>query len=101
MAEYRRARMAGGTFFFTVVTQDRQPLLTDETVRTTLRDAIQQARVTLPFHVVAWVLLPDHLHCIWTLPAGDADFSARWAVIKRYVSKRCTKMVGVSRATSQ
>ena len=40
-----------------------------------------------PFQVDAWVLLPDHMHCIWTLPEGDADFSTRWNLIKRRVSK--------------
>ena len=45
-------------------------------------------RVSHPFTIDGWVLLPDHLHCIWTLPNGDTDFSKRWAMIKRYVTKR-------------
>ncbi len=83
MSDYRRSNIAGGTYFFTVVTHERRPILTTEAVRAVLREAIQQARTTLPFQIEAWVLLPDHLHCIWTLPQGDANFSARWAIIKR------------------
>lgn len=89
MSDYRRSRITGGTYFFTVVTNRRQAVLTTEAVRAALREAIQQARTTLPFQIDAWVLLPDHLHCIWTLPQGDLNFSARWAVIKRHVSGRC------------
>lgn len=51
-----------------------------------LHDAIVQTRVNRPFHIDAWVLLPDHLHCIWTLPDGDADFPTRWNLIKRRTS---------------
>ena len=100
MTDYRRSRIAGGTYFFTVVTQDRRPILTTETVRAALREAIQQARTTLPFQIDAWVLLPDHLHCIWTLPEGDANFSARWAIIKRGVSGRCAEMLNASQSDS-
>jgi putative transposase len=93
MSDYRRSNILGGTYFFTVVSQERQPVLTVEAVRTALREAIQQARTTLPFQIEAWVLLPDHLHCVWTLPEGDANFSARWAIIKRHVSGRCAAIV--------
>lgn len=54
-----------------------------------LRKAIQSVRKEHPFCIDAWVLLPDHLHCIWTLPTDDNDFSIRWAKIKRLVSKQC------------
>lgn len=89
MPEYRRAKALGTTYFFTVVTYERQALLTDENVRNALRSGIQWAREKFPFTNDAWVLLPDHLHCIWTLPVDDANFSARWAIIKRHVSQRC------------
>lgn len=59
-----------------------------------LREAILLTRATHPFSIEAWVLLPDHLHCIWTLPDGDADFPVRWAMIKRYVSKTCSAQYG-------
>jgi putative transposase len=89
MPNYRRADVAGGTYFFTVNTLRRLPVLTETAVRNALREAIRQTRLTDPFDINAWVLLPDHLHCIWTLPPGDANFSLRWAKIKRYVSKQC------------
>ena len=94
MPEYRRADSQGGSYFFTVVTYDRRPVLVREEVRQALRTGIQLARETLPFESDAWVLLPDHLHCIWTLPDGDANFSARWAIIKRHVSQRCRAKSG-------
>lgn len=89
MPEYRRAKAGGGTYFFTVVAYERQPLLTTIKVRQALRASIERARLILPFKSEAWVLLPDHLHCVWTLPKGDANFSARWGIIKRHVSRSC------------
>jgi len=62
--------------------------LTLEPVRNSLRDAIALVRRNHPFAIDAWVLLPDHLHCIWTLPVDDADFSVRWSIIKRLVSQQ-------------
>ena len=89
MPNYRRANIKGGTYFFTVVTHQRQKLLIDEDVRNALREGIEKTRVTFPFQILAWVLLPDHLHCIWSLPEGDADFARRWGMIKRHVSQHC------------
>lgn len=89
MSRYRRADTPGGTYFFTVVTYRRQPILCDPPVREALRQAICEMRNRRPFVVDAWVLMPDHLHCIWTLPSGDADFATRWSLIKRQVSTAC------------
>lgn len=89
MPEYHRIKEKGGTYFFTVVTFSRKPILTNEPVRAALREGIQEVRQTLPFAIEAWVLLPDHLHTIWTLPENDDNFASRWAIIKRTVSKRC------------
>ena len=89
LANYRRAKAAGGSYFFTVVTYRRQKFLCDDPVRDALRQAIQETRTTSPFVIDGWVLLPDHLHCIWTLPECDVEFGKRWAMIKRFVSKRC------------
>ncbi len=87
MVEYRRAKMAGGTYFFTVVTQGRKPILTSLLVRNALRQGIVQARNTMPFSIEAWVLMPDHIHCVWTLPEDDDGYASRWAIIKRAVSQ--------------
>lgn len=89
MSRYRRSLLAGDTYFFTVVTYRRQTILCDEMLRDALRSAIESVRASRPFMIDAWVLLPDHLHCIWTIPKGDADFSTRWMMIKRKVSIAC------------
>ena len=81
MPDYRRNRVPGGTYFFTVNLLERNlSLLTDHV--DALRTAVRRVRATRPFHIDAWVVLPDHLHCIWTLPPHDADYSARWKAIK-------------------
>ena len=89
MPNYRRADVPGGTYFFTVNTRSREPWLLNEDVRAALRKAIELTCARYPFTIDAWVLLPDHLHCIWTLPLADADFSLRWTLIKQQVSKTC------------
>ncbi|WP_338548859.1 REP-associated tyrosine transposase [Roseovarius phycicola] len=81
MSFYRRLRVSGATVFFTVSLAQRGGwLLVDEVTR--LRAAVRQTKTERPFHIDAWVVLPDHLHAVWTLPAGDADFSTRWGAIK-------------------
>ena len=100
MPTYRRAKTKGGTYFFTVVTYHRKRFLCDEPVRTALREAIHATQAACPFTIDGWALLPDHLHCIWTLPEGDGDFSKRWAMIKRLVSKRCGHLHPAAAMTS-
>jgi len=78
-----------GTYFFTVITERRRPILIEPVVRLALREAIVSVRQTLPFNIDGWVLLPDHFHAILTLPEGDADFSNRWRLIKRHVTRAC------------
>ena len=87
MSRYRRARIQGGTYFFTLNTLRRQAVLTQPQMRAALREGVHLARQRHPFQIDAWVLLPDHLHCIWTLPPGDADFGIRWSLIKRHVTQ--------------
>jgi putative transposase len=91
MSEYRRAYIPGGTFFFTVKTFERRPILTEEPYRATLRLAIDDVRKRLPFQSIAWVLLPDHLHTVWKLPEADANFSLRWSLIKQSVTRQCAE----------
>jgi putative transposase len=73
---------------FTVVLKDRQPLFLDQYARSCLRDAISDCRSRYPFNIDAWVLLPDHLHCVWTLPETDRNYSRRWSIIKRRFTQR-------------
>ncbi len=78
----------GGTWFFTVNLQNRRnQLLT--TQFQTLRNAIINVKRDRPFEINAWVVLPEHMHCIWTLPEGDDDFSSRWREIKKQFTHAC------------
>lgn len=82
MSDYRRWRVSGGTYFFTVVTYRRRPLFRLPEARATLRAALAEVNRRWPFRTIAIVLLPDHLHCIWELPRGDSNYSKRWQKIK-------------------
>ena len=86
MVRYRRAYVPGATYFFTVTLHHRRcDWLTThvELLRTAMRD-VRQDR---PFSIDAVVVLPDHLHTLWTLPSGDADYSGRWRAIKACFSR--------------
>ncbi len=86
MTEYRRHRVQGGTYFFTVNLADRnQTLLTDHIE--VLRQSLRTVKQKHPFTIEAIVVLPEHLHAIWTLPDGDDDFSLRWRQIKSVFSR--------------
>ena len=85
MSHYRRSLTKGATFFFTVTLADRAShLLVDEIER--FRLAYRTVHVKHPFETIAICVLPDHLHAIWQLPDGDADFGDRWRMIKRHFS---------------
>lgn len=87
---YRRTDVAGATYFFTLNLAERQrTLLTDHVV--TLRSVMRNVKQRHPFHIDAMVILPDHLHCVMTLPAGDADYPMRWTLIKAGFSRRLPK----------
>ena len=86
---YRRAITQGGTYFFTLVTYNRERLFCLPTNVSLLRNAFRYVMGQHPFIIDAFVLLPDHLHCIWTLPPEDCDFSTRWRLIKSYFSRQC------------
>jgi putative transposase len=78
---YRRNRIAGGTYFFTVTLKDRKSALLVERIDD-LREAFRVVKQTRRFRIEAMVILPEHLHAIWTLPPDDDDFSGRWRGIK-------------------
>ena len=84
---YRRAFTPRASLFFTVVTHDRRPLLQSEGAVETLRAAFRTVLASRPFVINAMVVLPDHVHCIWTLPPDDADFATRWRLIKTWFTK--------------
>jgi putative transposase len=87
--QYRRAQTPGATYFFTVVTQDRHQILCLNRHILLMRKSLRYVMNRHPFTIDAFVLLPDHLHCIWTLPQGDRDFSKRWRLIKSYLTGHC------------
>jgi REP-associated tyrosine transposase len=76
MPDDRRNRVPGGTFFFTVNLLDRRSELLVTQIEA-FRGAIRRVRRRTPFHIDAWVVRPDHMHCLWTLPEGDADLPGR------------------------
>ncbi|MDR0769661.1 MAG: transposase [Burkholderiales bacterium] len=85
MPRYIRSFVPGGTFFFTVTSENRSStLLTDEIEM--LRRAYKRVKNELPFETIAVCILPDHLHSIWTLPQDDGDYAKRWQQIKRSFS---------------
>lgn len=88
MPDYRRYFLPGGTFYFTLATYARRPILTTDLGRRCLREAVVTIRRLYPFQLFAVCLLPDHLHCVWTLPQKDADYSTRWKRIKHEFSVR-------------
>jgi len=91
MSNYRRAFVPGGTWFFTVNLLQRHD--NDLLVReiNLLRQVVKKVRNKYPFHIDAWVVLPEHMHCIFTLPEGDSDFSLRWRLIKSSFSRALPK----------
>lgn len=86
MPEYRRRFQPGGTYFFTVVTDDRRPLFAQDSARQLLHESIRAVQIRWPFELMAIVLLPQHLHCLWRLPDEDQNYSTRWACIKKQFS---------------
>lgn len=86
---YIRSRAKGATFFFTVVTSKRKKFLCNDENVILIKEAFKHILKQHTFNDDAFVMLPDHIHCIWTLPEGDSNFSLRWQLIKRYFTKRC------------
>ena len=95
MPDYRRYRIAGGCDFFTVNLLEQRS--TDQRVHSIeiLRDVVRQVRRTRPFDIDGWVVLPDHMHCIWTLQPGDDDFATHWRLIKTRFPRRVERITAV------
>ncbi len=86
MPNYVRNWVPGGTYFFTVTLRDRRSGLLTQYVDA-LRNAVRETREKYPFAIIAMVILPDHLHCVWKLPPDDHDFATRWKSIKSRFSR--------------
>ncbi|MEM8640237.1 MAG: transposase [Cyanobacteria bacterium P01_G01_bin.54] len=85
--QYRRAKTPGATYFFTLVTHNRRPILCEPENIELLREAFRSVMKNHPLKIDAIAILPDHLHALLTLPENDADFSMRWRLIKSYFSR--------------
>jgi putative transposase len=95
MPNYRRAFVPGGCWFFTVnLLERRKTLLVDHI--DALRAVVAKTRERYPFVIDAVVVLPDHIHAVWTLPPGDADFSLRWRLIKQRFARELPKHERIS-----
>ncbi len=86
MTNYRRMRVEGGTYFFTGALANRHASTLVDHIDL-LRDACRMVQRSRPVTIDAMVILPDHLHAVWTLPEGDADYSTRWKEIKTAFTK--------------
>ena len=98
---YRRVYIPGGTYFFTVVTYQRRPILSSPARVEQLRSAFRYTIERMPFTIVASAILPDHMHFIWALPAGQTDFSTRWRLIKSHFTRSMEPLKTPSDAPSR
>jgi len=100
MRTYTSTFTPGGTFFFTVNLADRsETLFTDHIDE--LRASMRRVRDMHPFHIDAMVVLPEHIHAVWTLPPGDIDYPTRWALIKAGFSRKLPKAEHISASRSK
>ncbi|MFO0794513.1 MAG: transposase [Candidatus Brocadiaceae bacterium] len=98
--QYRRSKAQGATFFFTLVTFQRNKILCYEENVALIKESFQYIIRQHPFRIRAFILLPEHIHCIWTLPENDNNYSVRWSLIKGYFSRHCNgKYKGVQTAS--
>ena len=98
MPRHVRFRVGGGTYFLTLVTCGRAPILTTPTARAALRESLGAVRHRWPFDLDAVVLLPDHLHTVWTLPPGDTGYPTRVSRLKELFTRRFVAAGGAETA---
>lgn len=91
---YRRAFVPGGTFFFTLVTYQRRKIFTSSGIVELLRDLFRDTQNRYPLTIISSVILPDHMHFIWSLPQNTSDYSTRWRLIKSHFTRNYSKLVG-------
>lgn len=88
----------GGSYFFTVTLRGRKSTVLIDHIEF-LREAVRKTREARPFTIEAWVILPEHMHPIWTLPPNDADYSSRWRSIKSHFTHQLAKQIPINRNT--
>lgn len=101
MPNYRRYRVPGGSYFFTLKTENNAPLFKDDDRVRVLGDLMRQMQKIWPCAIDAIVLLPDHLHAIWTLPPGDFAYPTRWGWLKKESTKRHLAAGGAEQTLSE
>lgn len=101
MPNYRRAVIPGGTFFFTLKTEHNAPIFDEPRAIKLLGEVTRRTKHRWPFRIDACVLLPDHLHAIWSLPPGDDDFSKRWAWLKKEFTREYLATGGYEQPRSE
>ncbi|WP_435950241.1 REP-associated tyrosine transposase [Psychrobacter sp. DM8] len=89
MPRYIRSYTQGATYFFTLVSYNRRKILCEPDFLKAFKSSIRQIQQQYPFEIIAWVQLPDHIHCIWQMPENDANYSMRWSQIKRLTTQAC------------
>ena len=89
MPRYIRSYTKGATYFFTLVAYDRRPIFCEKDFLKAFKESIKQVQQQYPFEIIAWVQLPDHLHCIWKMPLDDTNYSQCWSRIKRLTTQAC------------
>lgn len=99
--QYRRLYIKGGTYFFTLVTYNRKPIFSSVAAVQLLSTALTYTASRMPFETVAYVILPDHLHYIFTLPIESSDFSTRWRLIKSHFTRQWCKEGSISNHPSR
>ncbi len=100
MSDYRRWYVPGGTYFLTLVTHERRPLFGNRLGLKYLRSAWRLVRQRWPFETVALVVLPDHLHAVWSLPSGDDRYSLRLSKLKEHFTRMFLASGGTDRQLS-
>jgi putative transposase len=95
MVQYRRNLLKSGTYFFTVTLINRHSNILVEHIDL-LRESIKATKQRHPFEIIAWVVMPDHLHAVWQLPADDCDYSGRWRAIKSHFVRALKKRIPVA-----
>jgi putative transposase len=94
MPEYRRVKQNGGIYFFTLVTYRRQELFISPEIRNLLMQTVNEVREFHPFEMIAYCVLPDHVHFIWQMPENENDYSMRIGLIKRRFTKKYIQKFG-------
>lgn len=89
MSQYIRSYTKGATYFFTLVSYNRRNILCEDDFLQAFKKSIKQVQQQYPFEIIAWVQLPDHLHCIWKMPVNESNYSMRWSQIKRLATQAC------------